>query len=117
MIEAKTLHTWKNVKIIFLAVLLTKLYIWMINLAKQLFFTDEKIWPIDLLKEFLKSMIISKSDKKHFNKDLVMFVEDERSFQSSNKCWICNKLFTHEDKKVRHHDHKAGNIETFSIKM
>ena len=24
-----------------------------------------------------------------------------------NKCWICNKLFTEEDKNVRNHDHKT----------
>ena len=33
-----------------------------------------------------------------------MPVADEQKFQSSNKCWICNK-FTEEDKKVRDHDH------------
>ena len=32
----------KNIKIIFLEVLLTKLYVLMINLANQLFFTKEK---------------------------------------------------------------------------
>ena len=37
-----------------------------------------------------------------------MSVEDEKRFQSSNKCWICNKLFTDEDKKVRDHDHITG---------
>ena len=34
-----------------------------------------------------------------------MFVEDERSFKSSAKCWICNKLFAAGDNKVRDHDH------------
>ena len=43
--------------------------------------------------------------KKHFSKNLVKSLEDERRFQSSNKCWICNKLFTDEDKKVRDQDH------------
>ena len=37
-----------------------------------------------------------------------MSVEDEEKFQLSNKCWICNKLFTEEDKKVRDHDHITG---------
>ena len=46
--------------------------------------------------------------KKHFNKNLVMSVEDERRFQSSNECWICNKSFTDEDKKVRDHVHITG---------
>ena len=30
--------------------------------------------------------------KKHFKKNLVMTIEDEKRFQSSNKCWICNNL-------------------------
>ena len=46
--------------------------------------------------------------KNHFNKNLVMSVEDERIFQASNKCWICKKLFTDEDKKVRDHVHITG---------
>ena len=29
-----------------------------------------------------------------------MSAEDEKIFQSSNKCWICDKLFTAEDIKV-----------------
>ena len=44
--------------------------------------------------------------KKHFTKNLIMSVGYEKRFQSSNKCWICNKLFT--DKKVRDHHHIAG---------
>ena len=46
--------------------------------------------------------------KEHFNKNLVMSVEDEEKFQSSNKRWTCNKLFTEEDKKVRDHYHITG---------
>ena len=45
---------------------------------------------------------------EYFNKNFIMSVEDEKRFQSSNKCWICNKLFTDEDKKVRDHDHITG---------
>ena len=45
---------------------------------------------------------------EHFNKNLVMSVEDEKRFQSSNTYWICNKLFTDEDKKGRDHDHATG---------
>ena len=76
----------------------------MINLANQL--SEGKMQSINLLKHFLKNMIIAKKViKKYFNKNLVMSVEDERRFQSSNKCWICKKLFTDEDKKVRDHDH------------
>ena len=38
----------------------------------------------------------------------MMSVKDEEKFQSSNKCWICNKLFPKEDKKVRDQDHIIG---------
>ena len=34
-----------------------------------------------------------------------MYEEDERTFESSNKCWICNKLFHAGDNKVRDHYH------------
>ena len=43
--------------------------------------------------------------RKNFNKNFVISVEDERSFKSSNKCWIRNMLFAEGDNKVRDHDH------------
>ena len=43
-----------------------------------------------------------------FNKNLIISVEDEEKLQSSNKCWIINKLFTEEDKKVTNHSHVTG---------
>ena len=43
--------------------------------------------------------------KKHFNKNLVMSAEDEERFQSSNKCWICDKLFVVGDNKARDQCH------------
>ena len=52
--------------------------------------------------------------KNHFNKNLVMSVEDERRFQSSNKCWICNKFFTEEDEKARDHDHVTRKYRVFA---
>ena len=39
--------------------------------------------------------------KEHFNKNLIMSGDDEKRFQSSHKIWICNKLFTDEDKKSK----------------
>ena len=81
----------------------------MVNLVKQLFFKEEKMQSIDLLKQFLKKVIIvTKVIKKHFNKNLVMSAEDEQRFQSSNKCWICDKLFNVGDNKVKDHCHVTG---------
>ena len=53
-------HTQKNIKTTFLAVLLTKLHVLIIGLARKLFFTEDKIPLIDSLKQFLMSMIIVK---------------------------------------------------------
>ena len=56
----------------------------------------------------MKSIDIAKNNKKAFYKNLVMSAEDEQRFQSSNKCWICNKTFDVGDNKVRDHDHVTG---------
>ena len=36
--------------------------------------------------------------KKHFNKNLVMSVEENEEFERSNNCWICDKLIDFNDK-------------------
>ena len=41
---------------------------------------------------------------KHFNKNLIIS-EEEKQFQSSNTCWICEKLIDNDDEKVRDHFH------------
>ena len=60
MIEIIILHTLKMIKNTFLAVLVTKLFVLMINLLNHLFFTEKKIQSIHLLKQLLKSIIIAK---------------------------------------------------------
>ena len=102
-------HTQKNIKITFLAVLLTKLRVLIISLVKKLFFTEEKMLFTNLLKQFLKSMIIVKKViKVHFNKNLIMSAEEEEKFQLSNICWICDLLSDVGDNKVRDHCHITG---------
>ena len=59
--DQKIVHTQKNIKIIFLAVLLTNLFVLIINSVKKLFFTEEQMLLTDLLKQFLRSMIIVKT--------------------------------------------------------
>ena len=64
-----------------------------------------------ILKEYnyCKEMI-----KKYFNKNLIMSAEEEEEeeeeerFQSSNSCWICDKLFDVTNAKVRDHCHITG---------
>ena len=60
-------------------------------------------------------MIIAKKKiKKHFNKNLVTYPEDEEKFQLSNKCWICDKLFDVGDDKVRYYCHVTGKYRDFA---
>ena len=56
--------TQKNMKIVFLAVLLTKLHVLIINSVKKSFCTEEKMKLVDLLKKYLKSMIIVRNKLK-----------------------------------------------------
>ena len=51
---------------------------------------------------------MQKSDKKYLNKNLIMSENSEQIFQSSNKSWICDKLFDVVDNKVRDHCHITG---------
>ena len=51
-------HTLKNTMHIFFAALLTNLFMLIINLVKKLFFTEKKMLLTNLLKQFLKNMII-----------------------------------------------------------
>ena len=51
-------HTQKNIKTIFLAVLLIKLFVLIINSVNELFCTEEKMLFINLLGQFLTSITI-----------------------------------------------------------
>ena len=62
-----------------------------------------------LAYEFIKAIskkyqYCKKVMTKHFNKNLIMS-EEEETFQSSNTCWICEKLIDKDDEKVRDHCH------------
>ena len=95
----------KNIKITFLVVLLTNLFVLMINLPSQQLFLEVKMLLMNLLEKFLKSIsIVKKVMKKHFNKNLIMS-EEEEQFQSSNTCWICENPIDNDDEKVRDHCH------------
>ena len=60
-------HTLNNIKMIFLEVLLTNLLALIINLARELIFTEEKMLFTDLLKQNVKEYdYCKKNDKKAF---------------------------------------------------
>ena len=103
MIEAITLHTLTKIKIIFLAVLLIKSFVLMMEASCSLQRKNSVYRFIEaILKEYL---YCKKVIKKHFNTNLVMSAEDEERFQLSNKCWLCDKVFNVGDNKIRYHCH------------
>ena len=59
-----------------------------------------------ILKEF---EYCKKVMKKHFSKNLIMS-EEEKEFQSSDICWICEKLIDDDNEKVRDHCHVTGKL-------
>ena len=78
----------KNIKNIFLVVLLTKLCVLTIGLANPLLFYRGKK---NAVNKFIKAILEEyryrkKVIKNHFNKTFVLTVDDKRSFKSSNKC-------------------------------
>ena len=50
-----------------------------------------------------ESKYCSEMMKKHFNKDLVMTIENNENFKNSTKCWICDNDYVKNDVKVRDH--------------
>ena len=80
IIEVIMLPMPKNTNVIFLAVLLIKFCVLMIDLVRQLFFTEEK----NAINKFIKTILdeydyCKKVIKIHFNKNLVMSVEDKEA--------------------------------------
>ena len=61
-----------------------------------------------ILKEYEYCKIVM---KKHFNKNLIMS-EKEEQFQSSNICWICEKLVDDDNEKIRDHYHVTEKIRS-----
>ena len=59
-LKAMKVHTQKNIKVTFLVVLLTKLFVLMIGLLSQLLFIEVKMQLMNLLKQFLRSISTAK---------------------------------------------------------
>ena len=62
---------------------------------------------MNLFKQFLRSM---NTVKNTFNKILIMSEKEEEQFQSSNTCWVCEKLIDDDDEKVRDQCHVTGKF-------
>ena len=104
-------HTQKNIKIIFLAVLLINLHVLIINKfsKKIVLYRGKKMLFTGLLKQSLKSMIVAKNDKKSILiKILLCLQKRKKDLKLTNSYWICDKLFDIGDDKVRDHCHITG---------
>ena len=87
------------------------LLVLIINLVKMLLCTEKKNSAYKFIEAlFQEYYYCKKIIKKHFNKDLVMSVDEEERFPLTNICWICNKLFDVGDENVRDHCHVTGKF-------
>ena len=48
--------------------------------------------------------------KKRYNKNVIMTEKEEAQIQSSDTCWICEKLIEDDDEKVRYHCQITGKF-------
>ena len=69
----------------------------------------------NVVYNFISSMIkeskyCSDVMKKKFNKELLMTKEDNKDFENSTKCWICDNDYIDCDVKVRDHYHITGKL-------
>ena len=84
MLKATKVLTQKNIKITFLAVLLTKLFVLMIK--PNVVYRGENA-AYEFIKAILKEYkYCRKVMNKHFNQNLIMSEEEEHLFQQSNSC-------------------------------
>ena len=103
--------TQKSIKLTFAVVLLTSLFVLMIKLVNQMLFLEVKMLLMNLLKQFLRIMNNVKKQWKNIStKNLIMIEKEEEQFQSSNMCWIYEKLIDDDDKKVIGHFHRTGKF-------
>ena len=80
----------KNIKITFLVVLLTILFVLMMNLLSQQLFLKGENAAYEFIEAILKEyQYCKRAEKRHFNKKLIMIKEEEEEFQSSKTFWIC----------------------------
>ena len=103
VIEIIIPHTLKTIKNTVFAVLPIKSFIKPVVFYREINEINRLTEAIHKDYDFCKKVI-----KKDFNKNFVMSAENEERFQSSNKCWVCDKLFDVGDNKVRDHCHVIG---------
>jgi len=75
----------------------------------------------DAIETFIEKMFeevksCQKVMKKHFNKPLTMTAENERDFQNSTSCYICDKKYSDKDNYIVVVNGKKINIENNPVR-
>ena len=85
----------------------------MINSTKSIVVFRGKNVAYEFIKAILKEYeYCKKVMEKHFNKNLIMSEKEEGQLQSSNICWICEKLIDDDDEKERDHCHVTSKFRS-----
>ena len=95
----------------------TNYYVLMINLLSWI--CDKLYLGEDAVNNIIKNMVeeskyCSNVMKKRFSKKLVMIKEDDKYFQNSTKCSICDYVHVDGDVKVRDHCHITGKYRGYA---
>ena len=99
----------KNIKTIFLVVLLIKMFILTNFVNPTIIYRGENA-AYEFNKEVHEEYkYCEKIMEEYFNKNLIM-TEEENLFQKSNNCWICKKFINDDEEKVRDHCHVTGKF-------
>ena len=70
-----------------------------------------------IINEVKESKYCCRVMKKHFNKELAMTKEDNESFESSKKWWICDNAFVEFDVKVTDRCTSLENTEALHTEI
>ena len=92
------------------------------SFAYKIVCTDDKFTKTTIIYrgenaayEFIKAILeeykyCKKMINKHLNKNLIMTEEEEGLFRKSNNFWICRKLISNDEDKVRNHCYVTGKF-------
>ena len=94
----------RNIKITFLVVSLTSLFVLMISLVSQFLFLEVKILLMNSLKQFLKSMITAKKYWKSTSTKIWSWVNKKKNnFNQVTLARFVKNLIVDDNEKVRGH--------------
>jgi len=93
------------------------LWLWLVCHADQKYSKPVEIYCGEdaiekfILKKFEEVKSCQSVMRERFNKPLIMTTENERDFQNSTSCYICERKYEDggKDKPVRDHCHITGN--------